>query len=343
VVENQAERRPEAPATPPANRSVRLIIIWSAVAAVALVALAASLVYTEESSFCRTCHEMRPYYSAWQASPHGRSAECVDCHVDAGVLAHLAHKPIALKEVWDHFFRDNRFPNYAVDLPNSRCLRCHPNVTKKVGAVFTHKTHETYARCKDCHAQVGHAVSLASLEAEGVLQRNATNPPSPASPAPSILTGHVKVVCQECHDQAKMKCTSCHRAPHESRGECSNCHQPGTKFIFTHPDGTDCASCHEPPAGHFGTECGKCHRVGKKFTFRHPTDKDCASCHKAPSRHFGADCARCHRPSVPFVKTTFTHRGNTGEHSYRSFPCAKCHPRGYSSASCTCHGGSGPG
>jgi len=221
-------------------------------------------------------------------------------------------------------------------------VRCHPSVEKKIGAIFSHKTHEKYGRCKDCHAQVGHTVALAALQAEGVLKANATDPPMPTGTAPSGMAGHIKVVCQECHDQTNMKCSTCHQASHESRGECSNCHQPGTRFVFTHPDGTDCASCHEPPADHFGSECGTCHKVGKKFTFKHPSDGDCTACHKAPANHFGRDCAGCHKPSVPFAKTTFVHRGNTGEHSYRSFACAKCHPRGYASASCTCHGGARP-
>jgi len=303
--QNASSSTPSRPA-PSASMRARRLIIWGAVAAIAAVVLTASLVYTEQSSFCPTCHEMRPYYSAWQAGGHVRSASCVDCHVDPGVLAHLAHKPIALKEVWNHFFRDNRFPNYTVEVPNSRCIRCHAKVADKKGSRFSHAEHVDRAQCKSCHAQTGHAVSLAALQAEGVLKTNATTPTIPGA-KPSSLSGHVKVVCQECHDQAQMKCSSCHQAPHENRGECSNCHRPGTKFVATHPSGTNCRECHTPP-----------------------------------SKHFGADCAACHTPSIPFAQTTFSHPRNTGEHSYRSFACVKCHPKGYTTSSCTCHGGNPP-
>lgn len=306
--ENPAGTDPRARGRSGAARNTartRRVITWSVVGVVILLVLAVSLVYTEQSSFCPTCHEMRPYYNAWVSGGHARSAQCVDCHVDAGILAHLAHKPVALKEVWDHFFADNRFPNFTVDLPNSRCVRCHPNISVKAGSLFSHATHASRAKCKDCHAQAGHIVSLASLAAEGVLKANATTPSISPSGTPSSIAGHIKVICQECHDQAKMKCSSCHQPPHESRGECSNCHRPGAKFVAFHPAGTDCASCHA-----------------------------------APAKHFGNDCVACHTSGVPFKQAVFTHPATF--HGYLSRPCAKCHPNGYPAVYCTCHNGNPP-
>ena len=255
-----AARRPQASRTT-ARTTARRWIIWGAVAAVALVLLTASLVYTEQSSFCPACHEMGPYYQAWTAGPHYGHAGCVDCHVDAGILAHLAHKPYALKEVWDHFFATNTFPNFTVSVPNSRCIRCHATVPNKAGSLFSHALHVNRARCQDCHAQTGHIVSLASLAAASVLKSDFTTPSivvsGSAAPTgtPSSIPGHIKVICQDCHDQAQMRCSSCHQPPHENRGECSNCHKPGPVWIATHPAGTNCAQCHTPPANHFGAGC----------------------------------------------------------------------------------------
>jgi nitrate/TMAO reductase-like tetraheme cytochrome c subunit len=298
---------PGGSGTPAGGRRRRRVLVWMAIAAVALVAITGSLVYTERSSFCPACHEMRPYYEAWAAGGHSRSAQCVDCHVDSGVVAHLAHKPIALKEVWDHFFADNRFPNFSVDVPNSRCTGCHPNVPNKPGSLFSHAVHVGRVTCKDCHAQTGHVVSLASLQAEGVLRSNPTTTPVSPGATPTSLPGHVTVICQDCHDLAKMKCSSCHQAPHDNRGECSNCHRPGSRFYALHPAGTDCAACHTPPAN-----------------------------------HFGPDCSGCHTPGTPFAQAVFNHPTNTGDHTFRSFPCVKCHPNGLATAVCTCHGGSAP-
>ena len=293
------------PAAGSGKARARRLIVWGAVAALVVVGLTASLVYTEQSAFCPWCHEMGPYYQAWTVGGHARSAQCVDCHVNAGVIAHLMHKPLALKEVWDHFTRDNRFPNFTVDLPNSRCIRCHPTVPNKPGSLFSHALHLHRAQCKDCHSQVGHIVSLASLDAAGILKSGAATPSIAPSGTPSSIPGHIKVICQDCHDQANMRCSSCHEAPHENRGECSNCHRPGPRFVATHPAGTGCASCH-----------------------------------KAPANHFGPDCAACHTPGTPFAKTVFVHPAT--HHPYRSRPCAACHPNGYTTAFCTCHGGNAP-
>lgn len=290
------------------NKRARRLIVWGAIVAVAAVLLTVSLVYTEQSSFCGSCHEMGPYYSAWVSGPHAKAAECTDCHLDAGIIAHLAHKPIALKEVWNHFFSDNRFPNFAVDVPNSRCVRCHSKVPEKTGSLFSHAKHETKATCKNCHSQAGHTVTLASLDAAGVLKSGA-KAPVPGGMTPSSITGHKKVICQDCHDQAKMKCSSCHQPPHENRGECSQCHTVGSSFVAGHPGGDN---------------------------------KNCAQCHKAPANHFGSACSTCHTPGVPFKNATFTHKARVGDHSYKSFACVKCHPDGSAKVYCSCHKGNPP-
>ena len=288
------------------TKRTRRIFAWSSVGLAVLLVLLGSLVYTEQSHFCPICHEMSPYYDAWSTGAHSAHASCVDCHVDAGILAHLAHKPIALKEVWDHFFANSKFPNFTVDVPNSRCERCHPTVADTPGSLFKHSLHATKATCKDCHTQTGHLVTLASLDAAGVPKNNAAVP-VPGGLTPSSIPGHKKVICQDCHDQAAMKCSACHQPPHDDRGDCTNCHVPGDSFAFKHAASLDCAGCHIPPANHFGPDCSACHT---SFT-------------------------------VPFKQTVFTHP--QVHHGYQSRPCAKCHPNGYATSYCTCHNGNPPG
>jgi nitrate/TMAO reductase-like tetraheme cytochrome c subunit len=332
-----------ASAKPPRPGGRKRILLIAVVALVILIpVIAGSMIYTERSQFCPVCHEMSPYYDAWAAGPH-KNAPCIDCHVDPGVVNHGLHKFVALKELWDHFTTKPVFPNYTVELPNARCVACHDKVKDTLGAKFSHALHATKAQCKDCHTTVGHLVTLAALDKAGVLKAAATEPPTPKGITPSVAKGHIAVACQRCHDQAKMKCALCHKAPHEVKpGECSDCHNPGPKFVFVHSTDPACAKCHKAPAKHFAGECASCHKAGKTWTFSHPTSTACATCHKAPANHFGTGCASCHRVGVAFKNATFRHPGNTGEHSYRSFACAKCHPKGYGSASCTCHGGKAP-
>lgn len=326
----------------PRVRTGVLMIGIAVVLVVGAVGVAAA-VYTERPQFCPTCHEMGPYYIAWAAGPH-KQFSCVDCHVDPGIVNHGLHKLVALKELWDHFTRKNLFPNYTVELPNARCQSCHAKVKDTLGAKFSHSVHTTKALCKDCHATAGHEVTLAVLGRAGILKPAATGPPTPGGMTPSAASGHIKVACQRCHDQAKMKCSQCHNAPHEIKpGDCSNCHTTDAKFVFRHTADTACAKCHKPPASHFAGDCASCHKSGgSSWAFTHPLSTACADCHKPPANHFGSSCASCHSVGVPFRNATFRHTGNTGEHSYRSFACVKCHPNGYSAASCTCHGGRPP-
>lgn len=288
--------------------AVARLAIWTSLGVLTAIALAGSMVYTERSSFCPTCHEMRPYYNAWQKGAHASDAECVDCHVDPGLVAHAAHKPTALKEVWNHFFADNRFPTYGVDVPNTRCERCHQKVRASTESKFSHAEHAKQATCQACHASSAHAVTFAALRVEGVLRAAATTPPVPGGLSPSRIPSHEAVVCQQCHDQSRMRCSECHQAPHEANGECSDCHRPGSAFRFVH-GGTGGA---------------------------------CSECHTAPANHFGAGCSTCHSPDVPFDRATFRHPSRIGEHNYRSFACVKCHPKSFASSSCTCHGGKPP-
>ncbi len=261
-----AEGKP--PRNPAGMTKTRRLVIWGAAGVVLLAVLVGSLIYTEQSSFCPTCHEMSPYYDAWAKGPHALNAGCVDCHIDAGVVAHLAHKPIALKEVWDHFFSNSKFPNYTVEIPNSRCQNetCHTTIPEnKPGVAFSHAKHAATALCKDCHTQAGHLVTLAALDAVGVLRQDSTVP-VPGGLTPSSAAGHKKVVCQNCHDQATMKCSACHQAPHENRGECSSCHDPSAPFaqgVLNHPavhhgyQSRPCVDCH--PSGPPAVYC-TCHK-----------------------------------------------------------------------------------
>ncbi len=256
-----SEDRPSGRAQAPASRRGRPIAWWGGIALVVLVVLAGSSVYTDQSSFCPWCHEMRPYYDAWRAGPHATAAQCVDCHVDPGIVADVEHKAVALKEVWDHFFGTPRFPDYPVDVPNARCERCHASVPQKAGDLFSHAFHASKATCRDCHATAGHQVALSSLASAGVLRPAVVV--SGGSQAASAA--HSPVVCRDCHDLSVMKCTSCHQAPHEPLGVCSNCHSPSGGFGFTHPtlaSAPSCGDCHALPAEHIAVTmpCATCHR-----------------------------------------------------------------------------------
>lgn len=193
------------------TRRNRRLIIWGSVGFVLLAILVASWIYTEQSPFCNTCHEMKPYYSAWLASKHGEKAECVQCHVDPGFIGSALHKPQALKEVWNHWFNPQTFPRYKHDVPAKRCTQCHEDIEEPTAYKFSHAKHAERAKCQGCHRTTGHNVSFEALQAEDSFNSEITTPSiAPKNWTPSAAPNHPYTICQECHDMAREQCIDCH-------------------------------------------------------------------------------------------------------------------------------------
>lgn len=314
-------------------------------AAVSVVLMTAAFVgvalATDQSSFCTSCHEMRPFTAAHSVGAH-KGVSCIACHVGTNPIVRLEHKFVALQEVRDHLFAPPKFPLSArlvEPVSNAKCQHCHAKITVTV-AGFSHDQHATGRQCVSCHAEVGHTVTPASLAAAGVLSSARISPASYVATAVAAsgegtanLPGHVDVPCSSCHNMAATPCSTCHKPNHKPRGECSTCHQTGAKFVFTHPSSNDCASCHDRPVNHNAADCVLCHlQPGVAWTFTHPVVGECQTCHKptkATHKHPGA-CATCHKNRG--VNWAFSHPVNN--------TCATCHsrPAGHRNGTCaTCH------
>lgn len=319
-------------------------LIWGAVIVIALVlTLVASAQATDRSSFCSTCHEMTPYYTAWTEGPHAEVA-CIECHVDGAAHKRLAHKVTALGEVWAHFTGEPLFPMGTTTVPNDRCLRCHDGRIDPGIPGFDHEKHRRGNACQTCHFEVGHRVSVAALAEAGVLDQDAlaakqARVVATVGRGAANLAGHVTVGCSSCHDLEATGCASCHTPGHEPRGAsttCTDCHAPGPEWAFAHPARTDCANCHDAPAGHYEQTCSTCHPTPATFAFTHPAaGAECAACHERPAGHRQGACADCHTLGE---RWTFAHPA-------AGAPCTSCHTapaRHYQGACSACHRPSTP-
>jgi nitrate/TMAO reductase-like tetraheme cytochrome c subunit len=221
------------------------------------------------------------------------------------------------------------------------CTRCH-DLAKTACSACHQATHVARGECATCHRPG---------------PRWAFTHPAAADCAKchTAPARHFGPACASCHTPAvafaktvfrhsSNECASCHTPPagHNRVVACAACHRTAGSWKWAHPAASGCASCHKPPAGHNrSVACASCHRSPGSWAASHPASTRCASCHSAPASHFGSSCASCHRPGVAWRSATFRHPA-LSEHTYRSFPCAKCHPGGYSSHTCTaCHGANG--
>jgi len=336
------------------DRNPRALGVIAAVVIAGLsLAFVGTALATDRPQFCPSCHEMRPYFDAWESGPHS-DAWCIDCHVEPGMQARFAHKFVALKEVYSHVIGDTTFPRAATPaVPDERCLNCHEDMPDQIDG-FPHAAHAEKGRCAQCHYRTGHDVSDRTLQAAGIFNptvkvQRLSGRTATVGAGSANLDGHRPVGCSECHNMQTTACGSCHKpteAKHPTIGTqaCTTCHPPtGASWEFIHPEADkDCARCHEAPAKHRSGPCEECHkRTGTKWKFFHPGGgSDCPSCHKTPASHPSGACRGCHRNAGR--SWAFAHPGTGGEHSYRSFACKRCHPASYNRAYCTCHNGRPP-
>jgi nitrate/TMAO reductase-like tetraheme cytochrome c subunit len=335
---------------PPANsKKVRVAIIGTLVVAVGLLLFGAVTIYTDRPAFCAGCHEMKPYYDEWAAGKH-RDVWCVDCHVGRALPLRAYHKFLAFKEIYAHFAGETTFPRPEEPrLPKGACSSCHRDVQAKMRK-YNHAFHAAKAACQDCHSEVGHSVNSAVLQAAGVLDPNVVRLPY-STPVASIgqgsanIVGHLVVPCTQCHDMTETGCKSCHKPKHKPRGSCDLCHEPGRRWVFTHPKDRECDVCHDAPTKHLKLirrdldPCADCHHdPGKAWSFRHPSaPASCSPCHTQPSGHYKPEgktlpeCSLCHRhpgrdwrPQHP-LQSANCNLCHTPPAKHRSGTCSRCH------------------
>lgn len=321
--------------------SKRKALIVAILTVLILGALFAVARATDNDAFCNAaCHEMKPYHQAWEKGAHS-DVQCVECHVDQGVIPRLLHKWVALGELKVHVFGKPVFPmDSTAKIPDERCIRCHKNVTSK-DKTFSHADHAKRGSCEWCHTTTAHNVTPAALKAANVYSglpisgsAEASGVAIPGKGSANIVD-HKEIGCTRCHDMKKTGCAGCHEQPtdHDFGAECASCHTPNNAFAFAHPMGTNCANCHEAPsADHsFKGVCTACHKKpGKSWDFTHPKSGTCATCHTAPAKHSKGACSSCHKQTGRSWE--FSHPAGT--------TCSNCHnrPANHASGACSsCH------
>lgn len=160
----------------------------------------AGIWYSEQTSFCVSCHEMKVYGDTWRVSSHGpekvhtakepNGVGCHACHSLPGLGGFVQTKIIGMAELWKHLTGDWKTPIQGEPF-EVRCKQCHD--TSKINETKTHKIphkkHEEMGKkCMDCHAGLVHG-------------HNGEGEVKPTHEA-----------CQQCHDTNDQNtCTTCHK------------------------------------------------------------------------------------------------------------------------------------
>ncbi len=283
--------------------ALRVAAVLGAFFFVGTLLAAFSGIYTSRPEFCRSCHNMEPYYVSWKESSHSH-VSCVKCHFPPGVGEKIRGKMLGLVQL-AKYVTSSEGPRPAAEVPDASCLRsgCHEErlLAGKVdfnGVPFDHAPHLNHVqrgkqlRCTSCHSQI-------------------------------VQGSHMTVTtttCFLCHfkdqhfNQGLGTCTRCHQIPTQE-------FDLGSGATFNHDlaftRGVNCTSCHGDLTRGKGEvpheRCVVCHnrqhdleRISDmEFMHqKHVTDHkvDCLECHLEikhaadPLRleHAATDCISCH-------------------------------------------------
>ncbi len=261
------------------RENMRNPLFWGGVVGVTSLIIALSvgmIAYTEQSSFCRTCHIMDEPWDVWAKSTHAR-VRCNVCHVHPGLWNALKHKPAGLLEVWA-VITDNPSQPRNVHAPdNVNCEQCHKSKRKVSSTGDLLMPHEAHTKlrglkCVDCHRDLVHT---ATGKKKNMPAMN---------------------VCYKCHDgkKAPNACSSCHteKAVPEDHNQddwlkvhslkqkedpeyCENCHGWVKDY---------CSECHQRKPSTHATKW----RTNHKTRILADGKQGCNHCHNDDM------CIRCH-------------------------------------------------
>ena len=238
-----------------------------------------SIVWTSRPTYCRSCHQISPYYESWRISAHGE-IECEQCHWDRGFKGLVQAKMEGLGELVKQIRGKTDGP-LRVSIPDSRCTVCHPISTEELlyrKVPFEHVQHLTltYAglelACTACHYQPDTPVPGEHI-------------PAPVDP------------CYACHlrDDAAQRlrdCMSCH--DNELRNEPANARFSHSPIL---QEGIACINCHEDLAEGKGQllrkACEGCH-TDEDYSSQPMPVAELHRAHLSEAAH--ATCESCHAP-----------------------------------------------
>jgi nitrate/TMAO reductase-like tetraheme cytochrome c subunit len=267
-----------------------------------------TLYYTTSPSFCKSCHNMVPYYDSWKGSKH-HSVTCVACHYPPETKAAIWAKIQAFNSVVQYMTQKYSSRPYA-QVEDASCLRegCHSQkflekeITYKKAIHFNHRFHlgdlKLFGkmRCVSCHSQV-----VVSNHFE-------------ASDTPCFLC-HLKGFGESKGSLPVGNCLTCHEVPKK------DIELPGLTFN------------HQNFVGARHVSCEKCHFDVVQGD-GHASKQRCYICHNQPDRlaKYGdtallhdthvakrkVDCARCHGD--------IKHGLKKGRVRFMEYSCQTCHP-----------------
>ncbi|MBS1242087.1 MAG: hypothetical protein H6R40_1514, partial [Gemmatimonadetes bacterium] len=207
--------------------------------------------YSAQPGFCKSCHNMVPYYDSWATSSH-RDVPCIKCHYAPGIKAEAMGKLQAANQVVKYVTGSYGLRPWA-EIEDAACLRSGCHSERKVegainynGVQFEHSKHlgelrrGKQLRCTSCHSQIVQGQHLAVTPETCFLCHFKDRPAgAPVAGCVSCHPSPPRVVSKDGYVVEHAKYVA-------DRVSCVSCHSEVTRGTGA-ADQARCFSCHNEP------------------------------------------------------------------------------------------------
>lgn len=342
--EHGPTQQPPAPAAPPRHWALRVLGLrrrrgrvirlvptkWGWVLLLLVVCGVGGAGFAEYSmqpDFCRSCHIMEPYYTAWHESKH-KDVPCADCHFEPGWRNTIKGKWQASSQAVKYVTNTYGSKPHA-EIRDASCMRsgCHekrllegkvdwPVPTGRGGTVtirFDHAPHlqpdrrGKQLRCVSCHSQM--------VQGQHIVVTLDT-----------CFLCHFKGLEHGRNDQTLAGCDSCHAAPKEKIRLATG--------MFAHEEyvdrGVTCENCHSEVVKGDGAVprqvCWTCHNQPRDIA-RYDETKAMHTIHVSDVK---VECSSCHVQIEHSLAAAIPGGGRKtgiGDMLHSAGSCSQCHDK----------------
>ncbi|MEH7253356.1 NapC/NirT family cytochrome c [Neobacillus niacini] len=208
---------------------------------------------TSSSTFCSSCHEMKPEYYTWKASSHSE-VDCVTCHTEPGFKQTAKDKADLIVKAVKKNYNDSAAPiRMPKEIPDSACEKCH-NINQREFTVtgdiiIPHDKHkDKEIECIQCHNGVAHGEIADRKMTYGTDYEKWDSKTGEMAMADLKFTSPDMDTCIECHKARKVS------------NECATCHETGM-IPESHEKSDFKTKSHGKLASEDLKECHLCHKL----------------------------------------------------------------------------------
>jgi nitrate/TMAO reductase-like tetraheme cytochrome c subunit len=283
---------------------------------------------TSSSSFCATCHEMKPQFYTWKASNHSE-VDCVSCHVEPGLENELKSKAGNVKEVYKKYTQTYIAPiTMPKAIPDEACEKCHNintrNFTPSGDLIIPHDKHKKEGiECIQCHSGIAHAKIAERKVTFKSDYEKWSKKLGESFMSDTKFTRPQMDTCMDCHRARKIsvECETCHTTSMLPEDHNSKVFKAGGHGKITPSKLPYCDKCHSYMSKETYDLFEESSSVEKFLS----EEKDNSS-KEIPVSHFAKTntfCKDCHntRPASHMQDNFFLSHGTTSKTTETCFTC----------------------